>query len=391
MQNRGSLLPLIHDLHPITTTPSGGERGAPLEGDGSQSVVDGGHILVASDGVMTGIRRRRLLLLLITTMLVGIGLYISDYEPFFTVIVLFCIVVPFEKLFPRHRGQKILRPRVATDVGYALAAPALNAFGLIVAIIIGVLSLAWIPGLLLRPVVAMIPPIMAPFVAFLLFDFVVYWAHRWYHEVPLLWRFHAIHHSTEHLDWASGFRAHPLDGSLIAPAIVFLLAAGFSGETTGAIAVIQIISGLFLHANVKWRLKPLHKVIITPEFHHWHHTKEPEAIWSNYSVFLPLWDIIFGTYFMPSDKRPSDYGVDEFIPEGIAAQLFHPLRGLDNPLTMVRHPWRTLKKTLKTLRKVLGQMYRSATRPRGHTPFTHPAQTTGFTPFPLPRSDWDDA
>ena len=45
-----------------------------------------------------------------------------------------------------------------------------------------------------------------------LFDLAIYWAHRWSHEVPALWRFHAVHHSTEHLDWISGFRNHPLDG-----------------------------------------------------------------------------------------------------------------------------------------------------------------------------------
>ena len=61
-----------------------------------------------------------------------------------------------------------------------------------------------------------------------LFDFTVYWTHRFYHEIPFLWKFHAIHHSTETLDWASGFRAHPFDGTLIAPAFILLVAEGYS-------------------------------------------------------------------------------------------------------------------------------------------------------------------
>ena len=70
------------------------------------------------------------------------------------------------------------------------------------------------------------------------------------------------------------------------------------------LAVVQIVTGLFLHANVRWRWRPLHRVVITPEFHHWHHADEAVADNSNYSVFLPVWDILFGTYLMPADRRP---------------------------------------------------------------------------------------
>ncbi len=196
----------------------------------------------------------------------------------------------------------------------------------------GVFSLAWLPGLALRPLVSQIPPLAQMMLGLVLFDLLIYWTHRFSHEVPFLWRFHAIHHSTETLDWVSGLRGHPFDGVILAPAFVFLLAAGFSPEYAGAITVIQILSGLFLHANVRWRLRPLHRLIITPEFHHWHHTNEPTAMHSNYSVFLPIWDIAFGTYFMPSNRRPATYGVDEYIPSGVVGQLLWPLRGIGNPL-----------------------------------------------------------
>ncbi|MEZ5230084.1 MAG: sterol desaturase family protein [Acidimicrobiales bacterium] len=237
-------------------------------------------------------------------------------------------MVPFEKLFPRHPGQRLRRPQLAGDVAFALASPLLNIVGIAVAVVIGVVTLAWVPGLLIRPLVALIPVAVAPFVGIALFDLAIYWVHRWSHEVPFLWRFHAIHHSTEHLDWISGFRNHPFDGALVAPPFFFLLAAGFSAEFTGALAVVQIVLGIFLHANVKWRLRPLHRIVITPEFHHWHHTNDPEAIHSNYSVFLPMWDQLFGTYFMPKGRRPKRYGVDEYVPQGMVAQLLHPFRGI---------------------------------------------------------------
>jgi hypothetical protein len=149
---------------------------------------------------------------------------------------------------------------------------------------------------------------------------------------------------------------------------VFLLAAGFSPEFTGALAVVQIVTGIFLHANVRWRWRWLHKIVITPEFHHWHHANEPGAINSNYSVFLPAWDLIFGTYFMPADRRPSRYGVSEYIPAGMLAQLWHPMRGMGNPLRLLLHPIRSTRGLFRFLRALLRDLHRSATRPRNVDP-----------------------
>lgn len=257
------------------------------------------------------------------------------------VALVFALVVPFEKLFPRHR-QPIRRAAVGTDIGYALAGALFNVAGLIVAIPLAVISLTWVPGLLLRPFVAQLPAPMLPLVGFVLFDLAIYWSHRCHHEVPFLWRFHAIHHSTERLDWVSGFRAHPLDSTLIAPAVFFLLAAGFDLEVAGGLAIVQILIGIFLHANVRWRLRPLRALVATPEFHHWHHANHPEAVNINYSGFLPIWDVLFNTFHMPADRRPIRYGVSEFVPTGMIGQLRHPLRGMPPVRRLVwaglRHP-----------------------------------------------------
>lgn len=305
---------------------------------------------------------KRMLLVGLALAMIGGSLAI-DRGGLVAIPVLFLLVVPFEKLFPRHR-QRLRRPHLGTDIGYALAGPLLSGIGLAAAVVVAGLSLAWLPGLALRPLVAAIPPSLAPLVGIALFDLAIYWTHRWYHEVPVLWRFHAIHHSPQHMDWVSGFRSHPFDGTLIAPAFVFLLAAGFSAEFTGVLAVVQFVLGIFLHANVRWRLRPLHRLVITPEFHHWHHANEPGAINSNYSVFLPAWDLLFGTYFMPKHRRPQVYGVSEHIPVGMAAQLWYPLRDMGNPLRAVRHPIRSFKGGLRFVWRLLREMKRSATRPR---------------------------
>lgn len=247
-------------------------------------------------------------------------------EPLLVVAFVFVAVVPFEKAVPRHPGQRIRRTAVGTDIAYALAAPALGLATAAVAVAVGVASLAWLPGLALRPLVGTIPPMLLPLVGIALFDVAIYWVHRWSHEVPLLWRFHAVHHSTEQLDWISGFRNHPFDGAIVAPPFVLLLAAGFDPVFTGVLAIVQLVSGLFLHANVRWRWRWLHRIIVTPEFHHWHHANEADAVNTNYSVFLPIWDIAFGTYRMPSSTRPMRYGISEVMPRGLVAQLRHPFR-----------------------------------------------------------------
>ena len=128
---------------------------------------------------------------LLSLLIVGGALYYST-EGLFVVLVLFILIVPVEKLFPRHRGQKVRRPLYKLDLSYAFSSPLLNLLGLIAAVIVAIISFAWIPGLLIRPLVAEIPSQWLPVVGFLLFDFVGYWTHRFYHEIPVLWKFHAV-------------------------------------------------------------------------------------------------------------------------------------------------------------------------------------------------------
>ncbi len=299
-----------------------------------------------------------------------------DQSPLVLLALLFVLVVPFEKLFPRH-DQPLRREHLGLDITYALGQPALTAVALVSGMVVAALSFAWLPGLAFRPVVSALPPVAQMLVGFVVFDLIIYWVHRWSHEVPFLWRFHSIHHSIETMDWVSAFRNHPIDGLIIAPAVAFMLAAGFSLEVTGILTVVQILTGIFLHANVRWRWRPLQRIVITPDFHHWHHANETDAINSNYSVFLPAWDMLFGTWYMPPDRRPQVYGVDEDVPRSMMAQMAYPFTGLRNPMWMVRHPVIGVKTTVSALRRGLGQLLASARRPR--RPLRTPAtpQDTG--------------
>lgn len=240
------------------------------------------------------------------------------------VVALFIILVPFEKMFRRH-DQPIRRPGLRTDLTYAIVSPVLNVAGVVVGIGLALLTFPlFLPAFLLRPLVLGQPSWLLAVEAILLLDILIYWTHRLSHEVGFFWRFHAIHHSSEKMDWISGIRAHPFDGVIIVIPAVFLIVAGFQIEVVGIAAVIQAILGLTAHANIRWRLRPLHRIVMTPEFHHWHHSSHAEAIHTNYSVFLPLWDMVWGTYYMPADRRPQVYGQSENTPPSVPGQMLAP-------------------------------------------------------------------
>ena len=102
-----------------------------------------------------------MMLRLVTLGLIAVALFIST-DGVFIALLLFVLVVPFEKMFPRHKGQKVRRPRLDTDIGYALVSPLMGLLTGFVTIVIGILSLAWIPGLFVRPYVEEVPESYMP-------------------------------------------------------------------------------------------------------------------------------------------------------------------------------------------------------------------------------------
>ena len=168
------------------------------------------------------------------------------------------------------------------------------------------------------------------------------------------------------LGGAPGFRIHPFDGVVIAPAFFFLLGAGFGAELAGVLAVFQIILGLFFHANVRVRWRLLDRVVANPEFHHWHHSSEADAVGHNYGAALPWWDMVFGTFFMPertAGRRPARYGVSEPLPSSLIGQLMYPCRGARRHLWPWRHPILLVRTLATATRNLLADIRRAAGRP----------------------------
>ena len=162
---------------------------------------------------------------------------------------------------------------------------------------------------------------------YLLADFLGYWIHRLFHT-GAWWPFHAVHHSSEDLDWLSSVRVHPVNEAVdkIAPAVPILF-LGFDPTVTAGVTGFLTFYAIFLHADVDWDFGPLRSVIATPVFHRWHHSKDPAAIDKNFAGLLPLWDILFGTYYMPKERMPQNFGATEPVPTGYFGQLWHPFSG----------------------------------------------------------------
>ena len=158
-------------------------------------------------------------------------------------------------------------------------------------------------------------------------DFMLYWTHRMFHGSGF-WKYHAIHHSSEDLDWISAARFHPVSLFLGTVAVdVILLMAGISPNIMIWVGPFTTFHSAFVHANLNWTLGPLKYVIATPVFHRWHHTSVDEGGETNFAGTFPLWDILFGTFRMPEGELPANYGTDDpEFPGQIAGQLAYPFQ-----------------------------------------------------------------
>ncbi|HHO49509.1 MAG TPA: sterol desaturase family protein [Deltaproteobacteria bacterium] len=167
---------------------------------------------------------------------------------------------------------------------------------------------------------------MQLFGVLLLIDGIGYWMHRLHHR-SVLWDTHAIHHSSEHLDWLASVRVHPFNAWMQrAPGLLVVILLGFDLRTVAAAGPILGLWGIGLHANVALRLGPLVYLIATPSFHRWHHARSgaPEG-GCNFAGLFPLWDLCLGTFHLP-EAEADDFGVPGEGPaESLWDQLIWPV------------------------------------------------------------------
>ncbi len=238
------------------------------------------------------------------------------------------IFIPIERLRPQNPIQPIFRDEWREDVFYVLVSSlmvqALAFLPQAPGKFVGELSTLgamrdWVGSL---PLLVQIPIIM--FAA----DFFQYWAHRAFHRIPWLWNFHAVHHSAQNMDWMSGARMHFVEILIIRSITAIpVLALGFTPLAIELYVLLAYVYTTLIHANIGWRFPLVDRLFVTPQFHHWHHGADKEAIDVNFAIHFPILDRLFGTHHLPKDKWPTSYGIEGHpVPKGYWAQLIYPFR-----------------------------------------------------------------
>jgi len=238
------------------------------------------------------------------------------------------IFSPIEVLWPAYPRQSVFRSEWLLDIGYFLSthlpiqitsflillpATQLSAYFGIPAVLAAVGSLPWLVQVLLAIAVA---------------DLCEYAIHRLFHTVPWLWRFHAIHHSSQALDWIAGSRSHILDDVVVRAFMLVPMMFIFPHDIIVAYLFFVTIHATWCHCNFGPTVRWLEPWLIQPRYHHWHHTSEKAALDKNYAIHFPWIDKLFGTHYLPADGSwPHTYGLyKEKLPAGFWAQTFYPFQ-----------------------------------------------------------------
>jgi sterol desaturase/sphingolipid hydroxylase (fatty acid hydroxylase superfamily) len=236
------------------------------------------------------------------------------------------VFIFIEKLFALRKEQPVFRAEWQCDLHHFIVNHMIVGFVLLATNLLVHKLFGWAANDGIRGWVQGLPVWVALFLLVLVADLVQYWTHRAYHELPLLWRLHAVHHSVKSMDWLAGSRQHILE-LLITRTLVLapIYVLGFSKEVIDAYIVIVGFQAVFNHANVSVRLGPLRYVIVTPNFHHWHHSQDREALDRNYAAHFAFLDYLFGTAVRSDKVWPQAYGVlGDYVPNGFVRQLKFP-------------------------------------------------------------------
>jgi sterol desaturase/sphingolipid hydroxylase (fatty acid hydroxylase superfamily) len=251
----------------------------------------------------------------------------------FWLVLLMIVFVPLERIFSR-RSQKVFRQSCWTDLTYYFLGGILPKLLLILPLTVVSAVFHHLVPLAFYDSVAAMPLWLRMSAAMVVGETGAYWGHRWSHEIPFLWRFHALHHSAEDIDWLVSSRAHPVDHfftrfCMLVPMYALGLAQPMGNRVDLVSMIVTVLGtywGFFIHANLNWRFGWMEWLLATPAFHHWHHTNDgPDVINKNYAPMLPWVDFIFGTLHLPKNQWPEKYGTATHVSRGIAGQLLDPL------------------------------------------------------------------
>ena len=236
------------------------------------------------------------------------------------------IFVPIEKAFALRKNQRILRTGWRVDLAYFFVSHLAIQFIFLFVNAFSDVLFGWAVNDSFQTLIRSLPVFVQFLLATFLADLFQYITHRLHHNIPFLWKFHSIHHSSSEMDWLAGSRTHLVE-VLITRALVMvpLYLCGFSEAALNAYVILVGVQAVAIHANVGFDFGILRYFLATPQFHHWHHSKDREYMDANYAVHLPVIDMLFGTYKCPRGEWPAEYGiVSGHPPASFWGQLLHP-------------------------------------------------------------------
>lgn len=238
------------------------------------------------------------------------------------------VFIPIEKLLA-VRPMSPLRPEWRTDLAYFFLSHVLVQF-LLIAVTASTSTIAAFAAFpALKAAIQSLPVWVQFLLAVFVADLFQAGLHRAYHNLPWLWRFHAVHHSSRHMDWLAGSRIHLVEILLTRSAVLLpLVVLGFGAEAVNGYVILVGVQAVLAHANLRLDFGWLEYVLVTPRYHHWHHARHPDYVDVNYAIHLPLVDMLMGTFKRPPPGTwPEEYGVLklETVPRGVLAQTLMPL------------------------------------------------------------------
>jgi sterol desaturase/sphingolipid hydroxylase (fatty acid hydroxylase superfamily) len=237
------------------------------------------------------------------------------------------IYVPLERIWPRYPEQGTFRKGWTQDVVYFMSTHLPIQILSFLVLLPATQATKYLGVPALQALIARMPWILQFCLAVVVADVAEYFIHLALHKVPFLWRFHAIHHSSQALDWIAGSRSHFVDDTLVRGFILVPLLFGFSQSIILAYLVFVTLHATWTHCNFGPNATWLEQFLVMPRYHHWHHTSQKEGIDKNFAIHFPWIDRIFGTYHYP-DKWPELYGLDgEEISPSFLGQTIEPFVG----------------------------------------------------------------
>jgi sterol desaturase/sphingolipid hydroxylase (fatty acid hydroxylase superfamily) len=223
-------------------------------------------------------------------------------------------------LHPRRRSRAAL----ATDLTHAVGNRFLQLPATLAALTVLAPVATWLVPDPARSGLHALPWWGRTVIVLVLSDLANYLGHRAMHRVPALWRLHAVHHSSEQLDWLATARAHPLDQAFtVTTTALPAIALGALEAQPWLLTLLFLYYPFVSHANADLHLPEIERIIVTPRFHHWHHALGTRT--GNFGGFLAVWDHLFGTAHAPSGF-PERYGIgDTTLDDDYLGHVLSPL------------------------------------------------------------------